>query len=757
MSSELALSADLPRLAIGFAFAVAALGLALLGVELARARASRTRKAAVAATGALAIALLLFAILRPVRVETDGVEVGARVLVVLDGSRSIELPADARRTTRGQVQAEVVRAIEASKGSARVSYLALGRGEASPVTDAARARDDGRVLEPLAPESDLTGALASIAAKGEEPPRAVVVVSDGRLDRPTEAHASERASLGLGVLDAPVHTIALASEAPRDASVRRVRTSGAAVAHQPTKLRVEVSCTGGLACKRLPLTVRELRDRGEPDVLAREEITPDASGLAELEVAITLHRAGPRVVEVSLDTPSGDAVPENDRRFVTLDVARDRIRVLHVAGRPTYDVRALRTWLKSDQSVDVVAFFILRTPGDDVGAPPSELALIPFPVDELFSVHLPSFDAVVLQDFNAEIYGLTKHLPNLTRYIDGGGGLVMVGGPDAFGPGRYARSALAEALPVVLDPSHEEKGSDPAWFAPSLTRAGRAAPVLAPLREAIGAALPEMPGTNLVGPARPGATVLAVHPDRKVAGPSGEEPMPVLALGEYGTGRTIALTVDGTHLLSLSTFAAEQSGRAYGALWDALLGWIMRDPRFESTAIDRPQPCVAGEPATLTLRPLPGAEGTATVEVHRLGTGELAHTATVELDAEGSSTKLALPGLAAGGYSATVRIGGASGAGRSLSPATRVDFACERGGDEWADPRPDVARLEAIARASGGVALRAGDVGSLPWPPPTLVRSRSSSNPIAPPWVWSLVASLVVGAHWIVRRRNGLA
>ena len=95
-------------------------------------------------------------------------------------------------------------------------------------------------------------------------------------------------------------------------------------------------------------------------------------------------------------------------KVITVAVARDRVRLLHVAGRPTYDVRALRTWLKSDASVDVVAFFILRTHTDNVHASPDELALIPFPVDELFTKHLPSFDAVVLQDFDAAPYGLNR-------------------------------------------------------------------------------------------------------------------------------------------------------------------------------------------------------------------------------------------------------------------------------------------------------------------------------------------------------------
>ena len=95
-------------------------------------------------------------------------------------------------------------------------------------------------------------------------------------------------------------------------------------------------------------------------------------------------------------------------------MTRDRLRLLHVAGRPTYDVRALRMWLKSDESIDLVAFFILRTDEDNTETTDdSELALIPFPVDELFTEHLPSFDAVILQDIDAVTYKLARHLPAL--------------------------------------------------------------------------------------------------------------------------------------------------------------------------------------------------------------------------------------------------------------------------------------------------------------------------------------------------------
>ncbi len=744
MTRTIEASTDLGRGALVVACVLAALSLALLVYELVKARKPRRVALPIALTGVAGVVALLCAVLRPAKVESDGTAVGPRVVVLVDASRSIDLPGD--DATRRETVAKVLKELGARAKDVREVVLTFGVGAAKAIPKGATS--SGAFDVAPAPHSDLYAALESVARAADEHPSAIIVVSDGRVDRPTAIDS--RAALGLEGLEIPVHAVALTEKIPKDASIRSVATAGAAVAHQPFSLRVEVGCAGGMTCGSIPVVVRELRDREEPDVLAKGAATVvDGSGVVELP--ITLHRAGPRVVEVAIDSSSVDDVPDNDRRFITLDVARDRVRVLHVAGRPTYDVRALRMWLKADESVDVVAFFILRTQTDSVGAPPSELALIPFPVDELFSVHLPSFDAVVLQDFNADLYGLTKHLGSLARYVKDGGGLIMVGGPDAFGPGKYADSPLADVLPVTLTRDLEEPdaGVDLAWFTPTLTPAGRVAPVLGPLREIIGETFPDMPGTNVVGPARPGATVLLTHPRLKAGG----APMPVLALGESGTGRTIALTVDGSHKLLFSSFAAAAAGRAHGALWDGLLGWLMRDPRFESTVVDLPNGCIADTRTELDLRPLPGTKGEAHVTITKLGSKKVVFEGRKALVDGDGATPFDVDPLGPGGYSASVEIieqGGAAG------PVTRRDFACEKGGDEWADSRPDPARLRAIADATGGKLVRPGDVDAIPLPRATVVSSQRKVEPVLPPWAWTLAASALVGVHWIARRRSGL-
>jgi uncharacterized membrane protein len=735
LTTRLAGSADLPSWVVVLALALGAVSLVLLVVEMRRRERGGM---GIFLTGALAALLLVMAVMRPVRIAARESVVGARVVVLADTSRSMALP-EPGGGTRAAARDKAIRAIEAH-GAPVPLDMASTTASGNP---------GGR--------TDLAAALRALASSPEERPRAVIVVSDGRLDDPPEGATKDTLGALARIIGVPIDTVATTHDAPRDASIRRVASSGAAVAHVPFPLRVEVGCAGGLACDELTVMARELREDGPPALLA-SGLVHVKDGKGAIDLTVTLERAGARILEVSIGAPSGDTIPENDRRLLAFDVARERVRVLHVAGRPTSDVRALRDWLKGDASVDVVAFFILRTPTDDARAMTEDLALIPFPVDELFTEHLSSFDAVVLQDFDAQPYGLVKHLPALARYVRDGGGLIMVGGPNSFVGGGYADSPLGNAtgvLPVKLDGRPGATANDTTTFDPTWTEQGRVAPLLAPLRAVVGDELPAMPGANVLGDPRPGSVVLWSHPTRTTPGGA---PMPVLAVAEEGDGRTIALGVDGAWRLEFSALGARTAGRGYGAMWDGLLGWLMRDPRFEPARVELPAGCTAGLPVTLRTHLLPAtgreAKASLSLDVVRLdkdarGAKVLPVHREVPRDPSGI-TEVTLPALAAGAYVARLRVGS--------SGTTRREFACEAGGDEWADSRPDGERMKGIAEASGGVFAWADeDVGRIPMPKPTMVSAERHVVPVAPPWVWTVMATVVMGAHWIARRRGGLA
>jgi uncharacterized membrane protein len=711
-----------------------------LGYLLFEVRKAGTGRGLVIATGVLAALVALGAVLRPARVLSRGSRVGPRVVVLVDQSRRLRLPGD--RGERREVALAAAKKAAASFEGARVDARGFGDRRLEPLS----LRDPVQGERQLGEESDLTAALTALSTETGERPASIVVVSDGRLSRPPESTDDAALVQALGALGVPIHTVRIAKDALKDASIRRVSSAGAAVAHQPLVLHVTIGCAGGLACDAIPVTVQELTRDGPRAELARG-IAKASAGEATLDLEVTIERAGRRVIEVVLEAPSGDRVKANDRRLLTLDVTRERVRLLHVAGRPTYDVRQLRHWLKSDESVDLVGFFILRTHDDDpnVMDDTAELSLIPFPVDALFTQHLPTFDAVMLQDIDAVEYKLEPYLPALAAYVRAGGGLIMVGGPSAFAGGGYAGSPLEPVLPVELPRSGEPY--DLRGFEPVTTEAGRAAPILRGVTELLGGGLPRMLGSNTVGKPRPGSIVLWEHPERRV---DAKLPMPVLALAEHGDGRSIALGVDGTFALGFGELAERAGGRAYGSLWEGLLGWLMRDPRYELGRVGLPSPCIAGEPTELEVVPPPGAGGDLVLTLAPLGEGGTAAPVFEKrLAATGQALRVDAGRLAGGGYEARLRVGAA--------PPLRFDFACEEGGVAFADSRPDPARLERIASATDGKSVAADGAFALPEPRATEVTVERRFSPILPPWVWTLAAAFALGAHWVVRRQRGLA
>src|SRR5258706_663259 len=243
MVRSITLSSDLGRPLSYAALALALASLVLLSVELGRRRKAGLL---VAATGLVATALLALAVLRPASVFSRGSLVGPRVVVLADRSRSIDLRADGG--TRGETLVRAVADIKRASGRARLRIL--GFGEGAPVPWDPTAPTGGADVAP-AGHSDLGAALMSLAGRAEERPASIVVVSDGRLDRPSENLPGPAVIESLRGLKVPVHTVSLASTSPPDARIRSVRAPGAAVAHPPLPPTSQIGFDAGLPCQGL--------------------------------------------------------------------------------------------------------------------------------------------------------------------------------------------------------------------------------------------------------------------------------------------------------------------------------------------------------------------------------------------------------------------------------------------------------------------------------------------------------------------------
>src|SRR5439155_26409110 len=279
-------------------------------------------------------------------------------------------------------------------------------------------------------------------------------------------------------------------------------------------------------------------------VVATKPVPVTANVLEQqVHLKVEQEEMGEFTYTVSVASHLGEAVTENNHMDFPLSVARDKIRVLLVCGSPTWNYRFLRQGLKQDPSIDLISFVILRTPTDVVNVPESQLSLIPFPTQRLFTQELKNFDLIIFENFSYQLYFPWYYLENVRKYVQEGGAFAMIGGTLAFSQGGYAGTPIEEILPVALRPDRNDYRTGTQRMV--LTEEGKAHPITrlspdATENQRIWDMLPELDAFNVVGQAKPGATVLGISSGRLDDRPA----VPLLAMQRVGDGRTLALMSD---------------------------------------------------------------------------------------------------------------------------------------------------------------------------------------------------------------------
>lgn len=202
------------------------------------------------------------------------------------------------------------------------------------------------------------------------------------------------------------------------------------------------------------------------------------AGEEDIRASILLHAIpkGKYILKAHiLPSPDENVLWDNDRT-VAIEVVNNTLGVLHLLGRPSWDGRFMRRYLKSEPKYDLVSFYILRDPWDEQVADERELSLIPFPVGKLFQEELINFRIIVLQNFNLFRFLLPQYQRNLVNFVKNGGGLLFIGGERALLEQDLQGSPLAELIPFELKKSvskfsrflrtRDEIDKDGPWFDP---------------------------------------------------------------------------------------------------------------------------------------------------------------------------------------------------------------------------------------------------------------------------------------------------
>src|SRR5437763_485446 len=467
----------LPGWAIGIAFALLC-GAVWLSFRGIRAEPSPLRRRMLLALRATAGLLLLILLLEPgleLRAES---RVRARIALLLDTSRSMRFPASPNGASRAEAMLAWLksRLPDLSALASRFQIDVYGFDKELQPQDADKLAGQVQKADEIAqgPSTDIVGALSSAAAAGTggRPLAGLIVASDGADNAELSEAMTPQATSELRKLGAPVFALPVGAQALKDLAIDKVVVDDFAFVRNQVTVDVSISARG-FPSTDVPIVIKR-----EGQIVAQKTVrVGGGQQRAEAKLSFVPDRTGKFAFQVAAPVYEGEALAQNNSRSFVLKVIRDRVRVVLVVGRPSWDVRFLRQLLKRDPNVDLISFFILRTPGDDTHSSQDELSLIPFPTQEIFQEQLKTFDLVIFQDFgNRPWYHLSQYLDGIASYVRDGGALAIVGGEQALSASDFATTAIDSVLPVNLLPS----SAPPVDETPAethLTDAGRRHPV----------------------------------------------------------------------------------------------------------------------------------------------------------------------------------------------------------------------------------------------------------------------------------------
>ncbi|MBB4104717.1 hypothetical protein [Allorhizobium borbori] len=482
---------------------------------------------------ALALAALLGAIANPLLVDEQREPLSTVVPIVVDRSAS-QTATD--RTTR--TDAALAGLIDRFKAFPRIE------------TRIVEAKDDP---DTDTPSTRLFSALSdAIADVPSARVGAAIFLTDGQIhDLP-----GPDANLGF---NAPIHGLITgkADEFDRRIEIIRGPRFGIVGEEQEITLRVFDDGQQSTSAPDAEIAVR-INGEAQPPLRA----IPGA----EVSYRFKVPRGGANVLEFSVAERPGEITAANNRAVHVIEGIRQNLRVLLVSGEPHSGERAWRNLLKSDASVDLVHFTILRPPEKQDGTPINELSLIAFPTRELFVEKIEDFDLIIFDRYQHRNVLPILYYDYIAQYVEKGGALLIAAGPEHASEASIALTPLSAVLPAAPTGRMNE-----APFYPRLSEAGQKHPVTRGLEGA--AVEPPHWGrwfrTVEVGTPR-GQTVMVANDNK-----------PLLVLNRQGEGRVAMLLSDQGWLWARGF----EGGGPHVALYRRIAHWLMKQPELEEEAL----------------------------------------------------------------------------------------------------------------------------------------------------------------------------
>ena len=638
---------------------------------------------------ALAALVVLMALAQPSYQIEDRAPLTNIVLIVEDKSASQTLGERFNDTTNASV---ALAAQLNARPNTEIRRIEVGDGEGDTGTLLMSAVSDALAEEPR-------GRIAG-----------VFLLSDGRL------HDVERTP----DLPAPLHLLLTGKEADWDRRLIVKNAPAFAILGEPVTLTLRIEDDG--AAPPTEGTVIDISVDGEDPQRFEMPIGQD------IDLPITLPHGGLNVIQFTVPEAEGELTDRNNTALVQINGVRDRLRVLLVSGEPHAGGRTWRNLLKSDSSVDLVHFTILRPPEKQDGVPVTELSLIAFPTRELFLEKIEDFDLIIFDRYKRRGILPAIYLDNVRSYVEEGGAVLVAAGPDFASADSIYRSPLADILPAEPTARVIERG-----FQPSITDLGERHPVTAGLT-----------GADTWGRWMRQIEVEPIGGDVVL---SGIDNKPLLVLDRVGEGRVALIASDHAWLWSRGF----EGGGPQLDLLRRLAHWMMKEPELEEEALWA-EP--TGQTMRIIRRTLDETVGAVTI-TRPDGTEEeitLEEATPGRFEASYTGPEIGLYRLTEGDASAVVGLGPA--APKEFEETIASGSALEATIDAT---RGGVRRLEdgvPTIRAVGEGRPAAGRGWLGITPREAFETMDVTQTPLMPGWLTLLLASFLILAAWLREGRR---
>ena len=468
--------------------------------------------------------VVLAALSGPAFQQEDRAPLTDIVIIAEDQSASQQLPGRPEQTENA---ADTLEAALTAREGAEVRRITVPDGEEDAGTRLMAALSDALAEEPRARVAGL------------------IAISDGQV------HDAE---LPLD-LPAPLHLLLTGRETDWDRRLIVKNAPAFAIIGEPVTLTLRIEDSGAVPTDTglAPLDISV--DGSEPqrfNVRIGEDV----------DLPVTLPHGGLNVIQFSVPEAEGELTDRNNTALIQMNGIRDRLRVLLVSGEPHAGGRTWRNLLKSDSSVDLVHFTILRPPEKQDGVPVGELSLIAFPTRELFLEKIDDFDLIIFDRYKRRGILPALYLENVARYIRDGGAVLVAAGPDFASADSLYRSPLGDVMPAQPSARVLEEA-----YRPEVSEIGKRHPVTTGLPSA--------------GDWGRWLRQIDVEPQSGKTVMVGVDERPLLILDRVEEGRVALLASDHAWLWN----RGYEGGGPQLELLRRLAHWMMKEPELEEEAL----------------------------------------------------------------------------------------------------------------------------------------------------------------------------